>query len=66
MVIHCGVKGYVRMRIIYGYIGFVDRVLEIFKEFGGVMCIFKRLGIFKGIWNFSSIFGVLMVLKGST
>ena len=39
------------MRIIYGYIGAVDRVLEIFKEFGGlgIGSIFKRLGVFKMI-----------------
>ena len=50
------------MKIIYGYIGVVARVLEIFGELGG-WSIFKRLGVFKGIWN---IFGVLILLIGST
>ena len=48
-------KGYVLMRIFHGYIGVVDRVLEIFGEFGG-WSIFKRLGVFKGIWNSSNNF----------
>ena len=47
-------KGYVLMGIFHGYIGVVDRVLEIFEELGG-WSIFKRLGVFKGIWNFSNI-----------
>ena len=43
------------MRIFHGYIGVVDRVLEIFGEFGG-WSIFKRLGVFKGVWNSSNNF----------
>ena len=52
------------MRIIYGYMGVVDKVLEIFGGLGG-WSILKKLGVFKDIWNFSSIFGVFGIVNGA-
>ena len=64
MIIHWGTKGYVMMRIIYGYMGVVDKVLEIFGGLGG-WSILKKLGVFKDIWNFSSFFGVFGIVNGA-
>ena len=63
MIIHWGTKRYVMIRIIYGYMGVVDKVLEILGGLGG-WSILKKLGIFKDIWNFLSTFGVFGIVKG--